>query len=111
MIAQTAFPPELTLRQALMHQLMLDAVQQGQTGIVSQLLELNDVCISIDFIVTQYYDRLWQLEEALDLLLNSLQNAHGQRLSTDAIAHLVEPIRRRLEVANGEFETLDTTLN
>jgi hypothetical protein len=110
MIPETAFPQELTLRQTLMHQLMAHAIEQGQTGIVSQLLELNDVCISIDFVVTQYYDRVLRLEEALDLLLISLENARGQRLSAQAIAHLVDPIRRRLDLTD-DLDAVNETLN
>ena len=107
MNTERGFPEEITLRQALMQQLMHHAIAQGQTGIISQLLELNEVCITIDFLVIDYCDRLLHLEETLDLLLTSLENAPHHRLSSQAIERLVEVARSRLDLANGGLETLN----
>jgi hypothetical protein len=107
MIPKRLYPDAITLRQTQMYQLMRYAVQQGQTGMVSELLELNEVCTNLEFLLIDYSERLLQLEEALDLLLTSLENARGRRLTEEALQLLIDPIRSRINPAHGRLETLN----
>jgi hypothetical protein len=107
MLVNRSFPEELTRRKVLTNLLLSQAVEQNQTGMVSQLLELNTVCGNIDFMVVEYYRHLLQLSEAVDLLLDNLDKTPDQRLSCEALKYLLEPLRQQMDHVQTGLELLN----
>jgi hypothetical protein len=107
MTTDNGYPEEMTQRQVLLQQLMQYALEQGQTGIASRLLDLRYLCDSLDFQLTNYCDHAYHLEEALGLLLTALENMRDQRLSAEALQYLIAPIRRYIDQSHGGSGTLN----
>jgi hypothetical protein len=102
-----SYPQELTRRKALLDQLMNEAMRIGHPSTVHGLLELSNVCSSIDFMVAQYYRHLLQFSEALDLLLDTLAADPYQCLTCDTVKNLLEPFREQMDHVQTGMELLN----
>ncbi|MBB5192084.1 hypothetical protein HNQ50_002821 [Silvimonas terrae] len=100
MLTQSDELEGFTRAKVLLNLLLAQASAQGQTGMVSHLLELHSFFVATDFMVLQYYRHLLHVAQAVDLLLEHLDSAPDQHLSCEAIKRLLAPFFQHMD----EFE-------
>ncbi len=101
MLTEHAELEGFTRAKVLLNLLLAQASAQGQTGMVSHLLELHSLFVTTDFLVLQYYRHLLHVSQAVDLLLEHLDSAPDQHLSCEAIKTLLAPFFQHID----EFES------